>query len=172
MILTIFYVFKMFYLCVGYKIEFFKHRNDVAFPNILRWLQELRKLRSSKKVEICHVIFVLRVESYIIFYHGRKKRHFFLIFTMKLSPAALSYLNPHCIQLQILLEHFYIFKHQQKSNMKGARFEFYKKQTPILGATVERCSRIKMSGLQIYFTGVFRILVRFFRPVLNNLLKF
>ena len=41
------------------------------------------------------------------------------------------------------------------SNIKGARFEFYKKQQLILGAAVEKCSRSKLSGKQLYFTSVF-----------------
>ena len=43
----------------------------------------LRKLRSSKKAEILQIRLILRVEKWknIIFYHGRKKQRFFLIFT-------------------------------------------------------------------------------------------
>ena len=42
-----------------------------------------------------------------------------------------------------------------KSNIKGARFEFYKKQPLILGAVVERYPGSNLSRLQLYFTGVF-----------------
>ena len=49
---------------------------------------------------------------------------------MKLSSTALSYLNAH----------------STFSNIKGARFEFYKKQQLILGAAVEKCSGSKLSG--------------------------
>ena len=62
----------------------------------LKWLLGLRKLRSSKKVEILQVVLGLRVVSWKnIFYHGGEKRRFFLIFTMKLSFAALKYSNAH-----------------------------------------------------------------------------
>ena len=93
----------------------------------------------------------------------RKKTVFFvLIFTMKLSSAALSYLNAYSA-----LNHT-----NHKSNIKGARFEFYQKQPLILTAAVERCSGNKLSGLHFYFTGVFEDLSYFFWPALKNLLKF
>ena len=53
-----------------------------------------RKLRSSKQVEILQVALVLRITSWKnIIFHGRKKRRFFLIFSMKSSSTAPSYLN-------------------------------------------------------------------------------
>ena len=63
----------------------------------LRWLSWFRKLRSSKKIDILQVALVLRVASWkaLFFFHGGKKRCFSLIFFMKLSSAALSYLNAH-----------------------------------------------------------------------------
>ena len=42
---------------------------------------------------------------------------------------------------------FSLFKHKHKSNSKGARFEFYKKQPLISGATVEKGSGGKVSSL-------------------------
>ena len=71
--------------------------------NYIRWLLGLRKLRSSKKVEILQVVLVLRVGSWKkrVFLKWRKETAFFflvflfVIFTMKLSSTASSYLNAH-----------------------------------------------------------------------------
>ena len=57
-------------------------------------------------------------------------------------------------------EHFYIFKHNFKLNIKRVIFEFYKKQPLILVAAVEKGSGTKVLGLQLYqkmnsFTSVF-----------------
>ena len=57
------------------------------------------------------------------------------------------------IQAQIFPEHFHIFKHKHKSNIKGARFEFYK-ESLILGAAVEKCSEGKLSDRQLYINIV------------------
>ena len=63
----------------------------------LRWLLGFRKLKSLEKVEILQFVFVLRVASWknIIFFIEERSAVFFLIFTMKLSSAMLSYLNAH-----------------------------------------------------------------------------
>ena len=64
----------------------------------LRWLLGFKKLKSTKKVEILLVALVLRVASWKnFFFHGGKRWLFFLIFTMKLSSAGLSYLSAHSI---------------------------------------------------------------------------
>ena len=62
-----------------------------------------------KRLNFCNLLLFCELDHEKIFFHGTKKRRFFLIFTMKLSFAALSYLNAH-------------------STLPGARFEFYKKQ--------------------------------------------
>ena len=64
----------------------------------LRWLLGFKKSKSTKKVVILLVDLVLRVASWKnIFFHGGKRWRFFLIFTMKLSSAGLSYLSAHSI---------------------------------------------------------------------------
>ena len=50
--------------------------------------------------------------------------------------------------------------------MKGAKFEFYKKQLLILGAALEICG-----GLQLYFTGVYEDFGHFFLNCSKNFLK-
>ena len=71
-----------------------------------------------------------------------------------------------------MLEHVFIFKHYHKSDIKGARFEFYKKQPVILVAAVELCSGSELSDQQLYFTGVFEDFGHIFRPVLKDVLNF
>ena len=65
----------------------------------LRWLLGFRKLRSSKKVKVLQVAIVClqvcKLHHEKPFFLGGNKQHFLLLFTMKLSSAALSYLNPH-----------------------------------------------------------------------------
>ena len=66
---------------------------SLPFSN-LRWLVGLGKLRSSKKIEIFQIGLLLPVVQWKkSFYHGQKKQHFFLIFTMELFSTALSYLT-------------------------------------------------------------------------------
>ena len=117
---------------------------------LIRWLPRLRKLKSSKKVESLQVALALRVASWknIVFYDGGKKRRFFIIFTSKLSSAALNYLNAHST-----LNFIKTLTQNQTSNEQN--MTFYKKQPLILGAAVERCSGSERSDLQFYFTGVF-----------------
>ena len=55
--------------------------------------------------------------------------------------------------------------------MEEARFEFYKKQF-ILGVVVEMCSGSKLSGLHLYFAGVFEDFSHIFPICSKNLLKF
>ena len=64
--------------------EKFKRKKE----NFFRWLLGFRKVRSSKEVEILHVVLVLRVPSW-------KSAVFSLMFTMKLSSAVLSNLDAH-----------------------------------------------------------------------------
>ena len=64
-----------------------------AIDNMLRWLLGLRKLRSSKMVEILKFIIVLRVGSWKNVFLSWRKGTFF--FTKKSSSTALSYLNAH-----------------------------------------------------------------------------
>ena len=71
------------------------------------------------------------------FFHGGKKRCFLPCFHCKIIFCCAELFD--CAFNFIFLEHFYIFK-QHKTNIKGARFEFYTKQPLILGVTVERCS--------------------------------
>ena len=56
--------------------------------------------------------------------------------------------------------------------MKEARFEFYKKQLLILGVVIEMCSGSKLSGLHLYFAGVFEDFSHIFPICSKNLLKF
>ena len=62
--------------------------------------------------------------------------------TMKISKEIPLTLNSlfSFLFISSLLENFKIFKHYHKSKIKGARFEFYKKQPLILGAAVDKCS--------------------------------
>ena len=61
------------------------------------WLLGMRKLRSSKKVEILQVVLALRVVPWkkVIFITEERNCIFSLVFTMKLFSTALSYLTAH-----------------------------------------------------------------------------
>ena len=95
-------------------------RLDMCRSISLRWLLGLRKLRSSKKVEILQVVIALRVGYQKTFFLSwRKETFFFVIFTMKFSSSALSYLYVHStFNFAIRFLYFWILtqiKHQ-KSN--------------------------------------------------------
>ena len=90
--------------------------------NWLRWLLGLRKLRSSEKIEILQIGFILQVAWWenIIFYYGWKHSVFSLFLPWNY------FLQLWAIWLQSTLTFtwtFCIFKHKHKSNIKGAIFE-------------------------------------------------
>ena len=116
----------------------------------MSWILGLRKLRSLKNVEALQVVLVLQVASWKKIFSWRKETAFFPYFHLKIVLW--------CAELfEWTFEH--VFKHYHKSNIKGVRFEFYKKQPLVLGAAVEvfwkHMTGSKLSGLQLYFTGVF-----------------
>ena len=133
--------------------EFWKQcsqETDFTVSQSLKCLLGLRKLRSSKNTEILQDVLVLPIASWksIFYYEGKKRRLF---------PYFLCEIIFNCAELfdcafnfKFWLSIFHIFKHKHKSNIKGARFEFYKKQPLILGTAAEKCSGSKMPGPQLY----------------------
>ena len=83
----------------------------------------MRKLRSSKNVEILQIRFILHVAKWknIIFYYGRKKQRFFLIFTNEIFFYSAE-LFVCAVNFKFYLN-IDMFKHTRKSNIKGAIFE-------------------------------------------------
>ena len=137
----------------------------------LRWLLGLRKPRSSGNSKFWKLFLFCKLHhEKTFFYHGGKKRCFFLISTMKLSSTSLSYLNVH--SALNFARTFLCLNINTNQNIKGARFEFYMKQSLNLGAAVERCSRSKLSGPATLLHGRFWGFWSHFRPVLEDLLKF
>ena len=133
-----------------FKIEsHFRSAKTIVGKGWLMWLLELRKLRSSKKVEILQDVLILQVASWysFFFYEEKKWDMFFPIFTITFS-ISLSYLVVHST-LNFAKTVLYFFNHKHKPNIKGARSEFYKKKSLILGAAMEKCSGIKLPGLQL-----------------------
>ena len=123
----------------------------------LRCLLGLRKLRSSKKAEIVKLFLFCQLDHEKKFFlTWRKETAFFLLFSLW------NYL---------LLRWAIWMRIQLFSNIKGARFEFYKKQQLILEAAVERCSGSKLSGKQLYFTSVFEDIGNIFKTCSKKFTK-
>ena len=124
-------------------------------PN-LRWLLALRKLRSSKKVEILQIRLILRVAKWknIIFYYGWKKQRFFHIFTNEIIFYSAELLIC-AVNFKFYLN---IFIFLNVTQIKHQRSNIWINKQPLIsGSSIQRGFISKVSGLQFRkcFWGVF-----------------
>ena len=132
----------------------------LKFP-FLRWLLGLRKLRSSKKAEILQVVLVLRVASFFIM--GKRNGVFFPYFRYEIIFYWVELFE--CPFNFKFCQNVFIFLNNE------AGFEIYKKQ-PLQVQPQRGILEVNCQASNFTLRAFLRILVAFFRPVLNNLLRF
>ena len=142
----------------------------------LRWLLRFRKLKSSKKVKIlecaivCLQVWKLHHEKH--FFMEEINSFFLLIFTMKLSSAALSYLNAH-----LTLNFAQTFLYLTLIKYQRSRIWILWEAATYFGSSSREVSwklisGSKLSDLQLHFTGIFEDFGHIFLICSKKLLKF